>query len=69
MSKFTPGNNYIVQVYCTEMGWAESIHGGETLEAAELAEKRLREDDSRWVNPNAPKQTRIIHKSESKWAK
>ena len=51
---------YTIEVWCTGIGWAKSVHGGETLEEAQLAERLLREDNGAWVNPTAPKQTRIV---------
>ena len=51
--------NYVVQVWCTGLGWADSKWGGDTKEDAEIAEKVLREDDSAWVNPELPRQTRV----------
>lgn len=50
---------FIVQVFCTGMGWVDSKHGGDTRGEAETAEKALLADDSAWVNPEAPRQTRI----------
>lgn len=54
---------YIVEVYCTGLGWAKSKHGGDTLQEAQDAEHRLRADNNAWVNLAALKQTRIV-KSE-----
>lgn len=51
---------YTIEVWCTGIGWAKSVYGGDTLEAAELSERLLREDNGAWVNPAAPRQTRII---------
>lgn len=60
-------NNYrfVVQVWCTASGWADSLYGGETKEAAELSERLLREENGAWINPAAPKQTRIVDKQQN----
>ena len=52
---------YMIQVFDGET-WLESMYGANTLEAAELAERLLREDNGAWINPRAPKSTRIIDK-------
>ncbi|GBG14849.1 MBL fold metallo-hydrolase [Novimethylophilus kurashikiensis] len=51
--------NYVVQVFCTGMGWVDSKHGGNTPAEAKAAEERLLSTDDAWVNPAAPRQTRI----------
>ena len=50
---------YVVEVLCSGMGYAQSKHGGATIEEARKAEDALRADDAAWVNPAAPRQTRI----------
>ncbi len=50
---------YIVEVLCSGIGFAQSKHGADTLENARIAEDTLRQDTAAWVNPDAPKTTRI----------
>lgn len=50
---------YVIQVFCTGLGWVDSKHGGDTPAEAAAAEKALLTDDSAWVDPAAPRQTRM----------
>lgn len=52
-------HKFVVQVYCTAMGWVNSKHGGDTVIEAVTAETNLKADDSAWVMPAAKRQTRI----------
>lgn len=51
---------YIVQVWCTGIGWANSKFGGDTMKEAVNAQIELMADDSKWVNPKAERRTQII---------
>jgi hypothetical protein len=50
---------YVVEVFCSGMGYAQSTHGAATLLGAQAAEDKLLADSSLWVNPTAPRQTRV----------
>ena len=50
---------YVVEVYCSGMGFVKSKYGADTPLGAKVTEQMLLKDDSAWVNPKAPKQTRI----------
>lgn len=54
-----PENRYVVEVLCTGIGFAKTKHGADTLNGAQVAEEILRNNPSAWVNPSAPKQTRV----------
>ena len=51
---------YIVQVWCTGIGWANSKWGGDTLAEAVEAQSALLANDDAWVNPKAKRQTQIV---------
>lgn len=50
--------HWIVQAKCTGMGWVNTKHGGETLEKAQEAERRLLNDDNAWLP--GKRETRIV---------
>ena len=52
-------NRYVVEVLCSGMGYAQTKYGGDTLSEAQQEEDKILGDDSVWVNPSAPRQTRV----------
>lgn len=64
---------YRIEVFCSGMGFVSSKFGSDSISEARVMEEELRADSSAWVDPTAPKQTRIrdtiygtIHKREFK---
>ena len=62
---------YVVEAFCSGMGYVPTKLESDFISEARVMEENLRANDSAWIDPSAPKQTRIrdtiygtIHKRE-----
>lgn len=63
----TDAMKYVVMVWCTGIGWAESKYGGDTMQEALVSRDELLADDSKWVNPDAKRKVKIVLKGSKEY--